>query len=529
MRKFSIMASLLMIPLFLVVFGQGCSRGLDFSQVAETPIHLEASSGNGGTYDGKLRILHHYVDQFTCEGRPQPESILIRDNETDWYLIRNTSDKCAFINRVPVQGVQYDETANQAIFNQDLYVPPHPYFVSASEDPNLPDVRLEDGVCEDTNGICSLRASIDQAGTTSVTEAVIVHIPAGTYGLTNPLSLSSKFTNGKAVTLRGANPMTTILDGKNLILPLIIDMATSSLVSIENMTIQNGKGPGAFSASAIYPARGIHEDNQLEVTNCIFKNNKGNAAIYGGPGSGNIRIRKSQFIGSDLAAIQVFAVASLLVEDTLIDNNSGYGIWVNNGTPKVTIRRSTISNNGRGISFHKCSSCLIENVTVSQNQYTGVDIFASVPDPSLDVVINNSTIFGNGLTSGENLKLQFYDSTNKLLLNNSILAMNNVSKQNCLWDYPGNPSSHTIIATNSLFDDSSCGQLGSGNILANPQLGPLTNNGGLTPTMRPLLGSPAIDAGFNNFCSKEDQRSLPRPIDQLGAGPRCDIGAVELQ
>lgn len=105
MRKFSIIASLLMTPLFLVVFGQGCSRGLDFSQVAETPIHLEAGSGNGGTYDGKLRILHHYVDQFTCEGRPQPESILIRDNETDWYLIRNTSDKCAFIDRVPVQGV----------------------------------------------------------------------------------------------------------------------------------------------------------------------------------------------------------------------------------------------------------------------------------------------------------------------------------------------------------------------------------------------------------------------------------------
>lgn len=529
MQKFPIFFSLLLTPLLMLVFGQGCSRGVEFSRVIEGAPHLEATSGNGTSYDGKLRILHHYVDNFTCEGRPQPESILIRDNETDWYLIRNTSAKCAAIDRSPVQGVQYDEIINQAHYQGDLYVPPHPYFVNATENPNLPDVRLEDGVCEDINGICSLKASIDQAGTTSVTEAVLVHVPAGTYGLTGSLVLSSNYPNSKAVTIRGADPLTTILDGGNSITPLTIGMVTTAQVSIENMTIQNGKTPNSLGSSAIYLAAYLGMSH-LDVTNCIFRNNKTGAAINARPGSGNIRIRKSQFIGNQATAIEVFAVTSLLVEDTTIANNNGFGINVNNGTSNVTIRKSTISNNATtGILFHRCGSCLIENVTVSQNQQDGINIIAPSSNPNYDLIINNSTFFGNGngYAWAGNVKLQFFDSTNKLILNNSILATNNSSKPNCLWNT--NPDSHRIIATNSIFDDSACEQTGSGNIIGNPMLGPLSNNGGLTSTMRPLAGSPAVDAGANNFCSSEDQRGLPRLIDKLGAGPRCDIGAVEQQ
>lgn len=57
----------------------------------------------------------------------------------------------------------------------------------------------------------------------------------------------------------------------------------------------------------------------------------------------------------------------------------------------------------------------------------------------------------------------------------------------------------------------------------NPVLGPLTANGGPTLTLSPLSGSPAIDSGDTNFCLSTDQRGLARP-----AGPRCDIGAVEV-
>jgi hypothetical protein len=55
-----------------------------------------------------------------------------------------------------------------------------------------------------------------------------------------------------------------------------------------------------------------------------------------------------------------------------------------------------------------------------------------------------------------------------------------------------------------------------------PLLGPLSDNGGPTPTMALLPGSPAIDAGDDTACPSTDQRGVPRP-----AGAACDIGAFE--
>jgi hypothetical protein len=68
-------------------------------------------------------------------------------------------------------------------------------------------------------------------------------------------------------------------------------------------------------------------------------------------------------------------------------------------------------------------------------------------------------------------------------------------------------------------------------LVADPMLGPLANNGGLSQTMAPGSGSPVIDAG-SAFGLTTDQRGLPRPSDfaQHGnAGDGADIGAVELQ
>jgi hypothetical protein len=56
-----------------------------------------------------------------------------------------------------------------------------------------------------------------------------------------------------------------------------------------------------------------------------------------------------------------------------------------------------------------------------------------------------------------------------------------------------------------------------------PMLGPLADNGGPTPTMALLPGSPAIDFGVAQYCAATDQRGEPRP---MGAG--CDSGAYEV-
>jgi hypothetical protein len=55
-----------------------------------------------------------------------------------------------------------------------------------------------------------------------------------------------------------------------------------------------------------------------------------------------------------------------------------------------------------------------------------------------------------------------------------------------------------------------------------PKLDPLDNNGGPTPTVALLPGSPAIDGAKRPPACVADQRGFPRP-----AGSAADIGAYE--
>jgi hypothetical protein len=71
-----------------------------------------------------------------------------------------------------------------------------------------------------------------------------------------------------------------------------------------------------------------------------------------------------------------------------------------------------------------------------------------------------------------------------------------------------------------------------GNLVGvDPQLAPLTNNGGVTETCSLLAGSPAIDAGDPDFAlpPEFDQRGNSRVTDGDADGvPRIDMGAFEL-
>ena len=76
---------------------------------------------------------------------------------------------------------------------------------------------------------------------------------------------------------------------------------------------------------------------------------------------------------------------------------------------------------------------------------------------------------------------------------------------------------------------------GSNLLGVDPQLSPLAQNGGPTPTMAPAATSPVIDKGAA-FGLGADQRGLPRPFDAptiagstVPGSDGSDIGAVELQ
>jgi hypothetical protein len=108
---------------------------------------------------------------------------------------------------------------------------------------------------------------------------------------------------------------------------------------------------------------------------------------------------------------------------------------------------------------------------------------------------------------------------NSLILNNSVVAANRLSVPDC-WTPSG--FSGRIVSTNSIFDDATCAVSGAGNITGDPKLGSYGFNGGLTPTLLPLVGSPVINAGDDLSCLPTDQRGYSR----VGV---CDIGSVEYQ
>jgi hypothetical protein len=63
-----------------------------------------------------------------------------------------------------------------------------------------------------------------------------------------------------------------------------------------------------------------------------------------------------------------------------------------------------------------------------------------------------------------------------------------------------------------------------GTIFADPQLGPLQDNGGPTPTHALSSSSPAIDTGYNALGFGTDQRGAGYPHV---IGVAADIGAIE--
>ena len=134
----------------------------------------------------------------------------------------------------------------------------------------------------------------------------------------------------------------------------------------------------------------------------------------------------------------------------------------------------------------------------------------------------NTTISGNYDGISTTKDISFVSARNTLIAGNSNL---NCSSGVALGSYGYN-----------LSDDTSCQLSGTGDVEnVDAVMGPLQDNGGVTPTYALLPGSPAIDAGNPNDCTDnipavitQDQRGVSRPVDGDGDGTAiCDIGSFE--
>ncbi len=159
---------------------------------------------------------------------------------------------------------------------------------------------------------------------------------------------------------------------------------------------------------------------------------------------------------------------------------------------------------------HMIGSLFILNSTIHSNEVNG---YGGGIDGYGLVVVSHSTIAFN---TGEGISCSAYFNT-ECFIRNTIVAGNSGdirgSLQSSGFNLIGNSNTGNGFAPTDILD-------------VDPLLGPLQDNGGLTPTAALLPGSPAIDAGDNTDAPEWDQRGpgFPRIVNGT-----IDIGAFEVQ
>jgi hypothetical protein len=229
-----------------------------------------------------------------------------------------------------------------------------------------------------------------------------------------------------------------------------------------------------------------------------------------GAGGGGIEVVGAARLGLRMSTVNgntATASASLASAEAL-----GGGIALQNATAMAsdTVTNSTISGNH-------------VSVTGPNSDSAGAGI--EVVDMALalrfsTVARNGATASGSGTLFAGGGGLDIEQGTTTVV--GTILALNTGAMgPNCLGPLTSNGFNLLGPTTNCTF-----GALGTDQPdVATPKLGKLTDNGGPTPTVRLLLGSPALDKVPTATCHavvKMDQRLVNRP-----QGPKCDEGAFE--
>lgn len=199
--------------------------------------------------------------------------------------------------------------------------------------------------------------------------------------------------------------------------------------------------------------------------------------------------------------------------------NLGGGIY---STAAIWIYNTAIAANPQGGGIASNAALFMENVTVSGNAYPG-HVGGGISITGGDADLYYVTISANSSTSHGAI---YVNTGGSASLFNSIVYGNGANPQ-CGASGIGyySDGGHNVLA------DQSCSfWSGSGSVIANPKLKPLTYNGGFSQTHALKPASPAIDLVPPKKCITQDQRDVARPVEGDGVGKaKCDSGAFEYQ
>ncbi|MCK6599501.1 MAG: hypothetical protein L6Q37_14135, partial [Bdellovibrionaceae bacterium] len=231
-------------------------------------------------------------------------------------LIKNYTVPCQSAPAIKVTGVIYDDSLKKATYLNKEYLAPKPILVTSNEDANSHDVNVYDGVCQGENGLCSLRAAIEQASANINTSDVDVVVPGGIYKLSAPLILHlPMYKDPHQLNIKGEHQNVTLIDGLGLTNILIID-GDSGTANISNITFQNASNSKGDLGAAITLTSSFYAE--LNISNCRFDGNANSHDISALLSAGKLNISQSQFTNNktkSVASIITFGT-KLHIEDS---------------------------------------------------------------------------------------------------------------------------------------------------------------------------------------------------------------------
>ena len=364
------------------------------------------------------------------------------------------------------------------------------------------DADLDDHVCADAVGDCSLRAAVMQANYENGPD--VISIPAGVFELSLPSNSEDVDLAGNIdtegdldlnddVTIIGTGSSAdhTVIDGLNL--DRVFSINTEGIVvSIEQLRIRNGFADDIFGAGGgIFNVGG---DLTLRHVDLVS-----NDATFDAGGA----------IASEIGVVEL--------EDVRISGNIasfGGGIAIRSGA--LSVLRTTVDLNeascGGGIILDQ-GDVVITSSTITDN------VAFCVGGGLLDELEGESTFTVLNSTLAYNFPDNYSGFNNEVVFRGSLLVA-------------------TTTGVNCDVQDGDGTLDGGGNFAAGAPCDIIPDTpaaGGLTPltqaangqfVYRPLHGNPVIDSIDPLIdplqCAPEDQRGITRP-----QGVGCDAGAVE--
>ncbi len=337
------------------------------------------------------------------------------------------------------------------------------------------------------------------------------------------ISIATGIGIGSAVTLIGPGAGLTTLKGVSAFPVMFTTIAPSGTpIAVSGLTLTQG----ALGVSV--------EDEALTLADCVVTGNLSLGGIAVAGGFGSLTLDRCAITNNQGGGVRLFGYVyspAATIRDTVISGNTaakGAGIYLQYAG-NLFVERTTIAGNqatagsGGGILSNNHNSerfINIRNSTLSGNSTSAAGGGIAIPGGTATVSFENTTITGNtATTAGGGIGLAFgaIDLTSCIVSGNVNVAAPDISSSGKV------TASFSAIGSNAGFTLSGANNLAFG---ANLKLGPLSYNGGPTPTHALLPGSAAIDAGSNPLSLSSDQRSVGFV---RSFGGKADIGSFEVQ